>query len=241
MADRAVRTADAIGVLTRAAGDELLGVLPGLSEDRVVVLGAGVSEALRAEPTEAVRRAVQARLQLPERFVLSLATVEPRKGLDVLIEALGRLGTSAPQLVVVGQPGWGGVDAVELMRKAGLGPAAVRVLGKLSDEDLGVVMRSATMLAMPSRAEGFGLPVAEAMAVGTPVVCTDLPALVEIVGDAAELVPAGDSAALAAALEGLLSDDARRAALTHAGRSQATQHTWSAVANRAWALYRRLV
>ncbi len=102
------------------------------------------------------------------------------------------------------------------------------------------MLRQATLLAMPSRAEGFGLPVAEAMTVGTPVVCSADPALVEVAGDAAEIVPVGDASALAEAIDGLLQDDVRRHDLITRGLARAPQFDWDEVARRAWQLYREL-
>ncbi|MGX7680710.1 glycosyltransferase family 4 protein [Jatrophihabitans sp. DSM 45814] len=245
MAERAVRQAAAITVLTRTVAAELIRFLPGLDSDRVVVLGAGVSSALLAEPDPETTRKVLERLALPERYLLSLATVEPRKGLDVLIAALGRLIPNCalgdgPQLVIVGQPGWGEVDLESLMSAQGVPPDRVRVLGKLTDSDLAVVLRRATALVMPSRAEGFGLPVAEALAVGTPVICSDAPALVEVAADAAIVVPRGDESALAEAIEAVWTDDQLRVRLRTFGLQVGQRYTWDAVADRAWQLYRRL-
>lgn len=237
MAQRAVAAGAAICVLTRVVGEQLREVLPGLADDRLHVLGAGVSPALRAEPDADTAAEVRRRLDLPERFLLTLATLEPRKGFDVAVAALARLGTDVP-LLVAGQPGWGGVDVAAAARAAGLRDGFVRVLGRVSDADLAVVLRSATALLAPSRAEGFGLPVAEAMAVGTPVVCSDAPALVEVAGDAALVVPVGDAQRLAEAVEAVLTDDALRARLAAAGPARAAFYDWDAVAGRAWDVYR---
>jgi glycosyltransferase involved in cell wall biosynthesis len=183
---------------------------------------------------------VRERLELPERFILTLATLEPRKGLDVLIAALARLGAGAPPLLVVGQPGWGGVDIDATARAAGLPVGAVRTLGRIDDADLSVVLRAANALVAPSRAEGFGLPVAEAMAVGTAVVCSDAPALVEVAGDAAMIVARGDDGVLAEAIEAVWADEALRGRLSEAGVLRSARYTWDAVAQRAWRLYREL-
>lgn len=238
MAERAAIAADAVTVPTRAVADDLLGRLPGLTPERVHVLGAGVAAALLAEPDPATVARVSA--ELPGQYLLSVATLEPRKGLDVLIAALARLGPQAPPLLVVGQPGWGGVDIGAAAAAAGLPPGAVRQLGRLSDGDLGVVLRRAAALVAPARAEGFGLPVAEAMAVGTPVIASDIPALAEVAGDAAVLVPPDDPAALAGAVDELLGDEATLRKLADAGRIRAARYDWDAVARRAWALYRAL-
>ena len=240
MAERAVRTAAAIGVPTQAVADELAAVLPAVRAARVHVLGAGVARAVLREPDAVYAQRVAAALDLPERFVLSLATLEPRKGLDVLIDALATIGAGAPPLLVVGQAGWGGVDPAVAASRAGLPPGRLRVLGRLGDPELAVVLRRATLLAAPSRAEGFGLPVAEAMAVGTPVVCSDAPALVEVAGGAAAVVPRGDAGALAAAIAKLLDDPAERDRMAAAGRARSAAFDWDLVAERAWALYRSL-
>jgi glycosyltransferase involved in cell wall biosynthesis len=240
MAERAARSAAAITVPTQAVADELADVLPAVRDMPVHVLGAGVARALVRVPDPDYAERVAAALTLPERFVLSLATLEPRKGLDVLIDALAALGASAPQLLVVGQPGWGGVDPASAARHAGLPSGRLRVLGRISDPELAVVLRRATMLVAPSRAEGFGLPVAESMAVGTPVVCSDAPALVEVVGSAAAVVPRGDAGALAVAIAKLFDDSADRDRMARAGRARAAMFDWDGVARRAWNLYRSL-
>ena len=239
-ATRASRVADAITVPTEAVATSLRKVLPHLRPERLHVVGGGVSTALRVAPSAELIADVTCRLQLPDRYVVSLATLEPRKGLDTLVAALGKL-PGAPPLLVVGQPGWGGVDLLSAARAAGLGGDGVRLLGPLPDRELGVVLRKAIMLVMPSRAEGFGLPVAEAMTVGTPVVCTADPALAEVAGDAAQLVPVDDSAALAEAIEALLHDSSRRDQLVARGLARAPRFDWDDVARRAWGLYHDIV
>ncbi len=240
MGRRAVRDADAVLVLTATAGAELLRVLPGLAADRVHVSGVGIAPQLLAEPDPEQTRAVARRLQLPERYLLSLATLEPRKGLDVLIAAVARLGPAAPPLLVVGQPGWGDVDLEREAARAGLPPGAVRALGRLPDAQLGVVLRRASALVMPSRAEGFGLPVIEAMACSTPVICSDIPVLREVGAGAAELFPVGDDQALAERIDGLLGDGTARAELVRAGLDRAADFRWERVAERCWQIYSAL-
>jgi glycosyltransferase involved in cell wall biosynthesis len=240
MAVRAARQADAITVPTQAVAAQLHQVL-NIAPERVRVTGAGVARALEMEPAEAFADKVAARLDLPREFVLTLATVEPRKGLDVLVEAIRQLGAAAPRLVVVGPAGWGGVDVAAMARRAGLADDQVRVLGRLPDDDLAVVLRRAVVLAVPSRAEGFGLPVAEAMTVGTAVVCTDEPALTEVAGGAARVVPIGDPAALATAIGGLVADPARRSTLVRRGFERAAAFRWDDVATRTWAVYHQVV
>jgi glycosyltransferase involved in cell wall biosynthesis len=238
MAERAVRAGAAIATPTHVVGEQLLDVLPELVSAQVHVLGAGVAPALAAQPDPGHAAEVAARLALPDRFVLTLATLEPRKGLDVLVLALAALGDRAPPLIVVGQPGWGGVDLDASAQAAGLRACAVRAIGRLGDADLAVVLRAASAVIAPSRAEGFGLPVAEAMSVGTPVICSDDPALLEVSDGAAVIVPRGDARQLADAIEGLLGDADWRRRLVATGYTRARTYDWDAVARRCWQLYR---
>ncbi len=131
----------------------------------------------------------------PTQYVLAVGTLEPRKGLDALIAAMGRPEAPDIPLLIAGPDGWGDVSVERLRDEAGLSEDRVRALGRLSDEDLAVAMRRATVFVFPSRAEGFGLPVVEAFALGTPVIHSDAPALLEISADAGLAVPLDEDAA----------------------------------------------
>lgn len=232
----AVREADRIVVPTRAVADELSAELS--LGDKVAVVGEGASLALRL-PVDAEERA--RRLELPaDGYLLSLATLEPRKGLDVLIAALAEDEAPDLPLLLVGQPGWGGVDPAGEAARRGVDPGRIRQLGRLSDADLAVVLHRAMMLVSPSRAEGFGLPVLEAMTAGVPAVTSDAAALVEVGGGATVVTPVGDAAALAVALGGLATDSVRRRELTAAGLRRAQDYSWSGAADSLWRLYEEL-
>lgn len=221
---RAARGADALIVPTQAVADELAEYLPGM---RARVIGHGVTDRLvvgEAGPPE-----------LPERFVLAVGTVEPRKGIDVLIDAVSKLDDVS--LVLVGQAGWGGLDPLELARGHGLTPDRLRVLGRLGDGELAWVLRRASVLAAPSMAEGFGLPVLEAMSAGVPVVHSDAAALVEVGGGAGRVVPRGDARALADELGRVLGSAELAVELADAGRTRAAQYSWHAAACQLWALH----
>jgi len=217
---RAASEAALVVVPTLAVADELRRHVP-LRE--LLVVGEGVSADL-ALPADAAERA--ARMQLPERYLLTVATLEPRKGLDVLLEALREL-PDLP-LLCVGQPGWGGVEVT-----------GARALGRVPDADLAVLLDRATALVVPSRAEGFGLPLLEAMAAGTPVITSDAPALVEVGGGAAR-VSALEPAALAEALREVAGDEALRARMADAGRVRAAAFSWDAAAASLWSALRGL-
>ena len=137
-----------------------------------------------------------------------------------------------PPLVLVGPPGWG--DALDT---AGLPPGAVLTPGYLPEPDLARVVAGAAAVVVPSWYEGFGLPALEALAGGTPVVASDLPALREVLGDQAELVPPGDPAALAAALARVLDDPGGEPARA-ARRARAAGFTWETCAQATLSAYR---
>lgn len=144
----------------------------------------------RAQPPDA---ALRSRLGLPASYVLFVGTLEPRKDLATLLAA-HRLLPDAPPLVLVGPPGWGErVDVTGCLTP-----------GYLDDDDLRPVVAGAAALVLPSRDEGFGLPVLEALAAGTPVVASDLPVLREVGGAHAAYAAAGDAEAFAEALRAVL-------------------------------------
>ncbi|MCU1682253.1 MAG: glycosyl transferase [Amycolatopsis sp.] len=220
MIGRAARRANALVVPTQAIADDLTRRLPVSAP--VHVIGHGVTELPTEEPVD-----------VPERYVLAIGTVEPRKGIDVLIRAMGELDVP---LLLAGQSGWGGLDPASMAADAG---ARVRVLGRLTDGELAYVLRRASVLAVPSLAEGFGLPLLEAMAAGVPVVHSDAPALVEVAGGAGVAVPRGDAPALAAALRDVLAAPARAATLSDLGRIRAADFSWHSAARSVWDLHRR--
>lgn len=227
MGRRVEATADAVLTPTAAAAADLLRFLPRL-EGRTHVVGAGVSAGAVAPPADVDARA--ARLALPPAYLLAVGSLEPRKGLDVAVRALADPAAPDLPLLVAGPVGWGSVDLAGMAAAQGLPPGRVRALGRLADADLATALGRATLLVAPSRAEGFGLPVAEAMAAGVPVVASDDPALAETAGGAARLVPVGDAAALARALAEVAGDAALRGTLVEAGRRRAADHDWRRVA-----------
>ena len=155
-------------------------------------------------------------------FVLWVGSLEPRKGVATVVAAMARLGRPDVHLVLAGFPGWLGDDLVPAADRAALG-ARLHQLGVVGDEELWALYGGAAVFAFPSRHEGFGLPVIEAMSQGTPVVASDIPVLREVAGRAARFVAPGAVEQWAEAIQALLADDAERAQLGREGRSRAGQ------------------
>ncbi|MGP4021127.1 glycosyltransferase family 4 protein [Saccharopolyspora sp. 5N708] len=226
---RAARHADALVVPTAAVAADLARhteITAGLR-----VIGEGVTPDLLAEPDPNVVEG----LELPARYVLAIGTVEPRKGYEHLVRAMAEPTAPDAALLIVGRPGWGGVDIARIAAECGAD--RVRLLESVSDTELAALLRNATALAAPSLAEGFGLPIVEAMALGVPVVHSDAPALVEVAGGAGVAVPRADPVALAAALRAVVDDPAHRAALVAAGTRRVADFTWTQAAHAVWRVH----
>jgi len=236
MAKRAQKYADAIVVDTHAVAAQLAEIFD--FGDRVRVISAAVSSKF-AVPADAAERAL--RLELPERYILSVGTLEPRKGLQSLIRSLGSAEDAGLPLLIAGPQGWGDLDVTAIAVEAGLEPDRVRAMGFLNNADLAVALDRATVFVFPSLAEGFGLPVIEAFSFGTPVVHSDDPAVLEVsagAGVAVELSPVeGYSERLAQAISGLVSDDSRRNRLRFAGMDRASAFSWKDSAEKVWQLH----
>jgi glycosyltransferase involved in cell wall biosynthesis len=180
----------------------------GLPEERIHVARPGVDRRFRPDGERA---------ELGVPYVLSVSTLEPRKNLGTLLEAHALLG-GEPQLAVAGGAGWG--EQPELARPG------VRPLGFVADAELPALYRGASVFVYPSRFEGFGMPIVEAMACGTPVVASSHPSLDEACGDAAVRADPDDPAAIA---EGIRRALAERASLRERGLAHARRFTWLAV------------
>jgi glycosyltransferase involved in cell wall biosynthesis len=188
-----------------------------------------------------ILQAVRHRYQLPDRFIFFVSTLEPRKGINTLIEAFAQLAPVLPEvkLVITGQRGWYTERLFAQIERLQLTPL-IQLTNYVPDEDLPALYNCAEVLAFPSRYEGFGLTVLEAMACGTPVVCSNSSSLPEVAGDAGLLIPPDDVSALAKALEHVLTDAALRQRLKTQGLQQAARFSWQRTAQETLAVYERL-
>ena len=234
----ALRTAHRVIVPTRAVYEDFRRFFPHDQSKTVVIPpGADFENAVGDEEAATAR----ARLGIAPRYLLYAGSNKPHKNLPVLIDAwaaaLRRSPTPlATQLVVAGPGDARFPRAASLAEVRGVG-RHVRELGHVDDAMLAALYAGATLFVFPSRAEGFGLPVVEAMARGVPVICSRVPALLEVTAGAAATCGADDAEALGALIARLLEDESERERLGRAGIARASDFTWKAAARQTTELY----
>jgi alpha-1,3-rhamnosyl/mannosyltransferase len=228
------RRAKAFACISAATCDELVARFPSAAGRAYVTPLAADEHFAAAVPDPAVA----ARHGIARPYVLSAATLEPRKNLPRLIEAFAALPDAlrdAHELVLVGSRGW---QSAELDASLARHRALVNALGFVSDDDLATLYAGAQVVAYMSLYEGFGLPVLEGMAAGAPVLTSDRSSLPEVGGDAVAYADPESVPAIRDALEALLTDGTRRAALAAAGRERARGFSWAETAEQTLTLLR---
>jgi glycosyltransferase involved in cell wall biosynthesis len=204
--ENAARTCDVIFANSAYTAADVVGAL-GVAPERVRVALPGLERGLGAEGP---------RYPWPRPFVLGIGTLEPRKNVEGLVAAWRLLG-GEHDLVIAGAEGWG--------ERPDLADPRIAALGYVGDDEIGALYRAAACFVFPSRFEGFGMPVIEAMACGTPVVASAHPSLDEACGNAAVRVDPGDPAAIAAGIREAL---VRRDELVRRGGAHAAAFSWRA-------------
>jgi len=212
----------------------------GVSPDRVDVVYCGVDSDFRPLPAAEVAR-FRGERALPDRFILFLGTLEPRKNVQKLVQAYGhwRVAESeVPKLVVAGGKGWYYDQIFAEVERLGL-TGEVIFPGYVVQGELPLWYNAADLFVYPSRYEGFGLPVLEAMACGTPVVTTHVASLPEVAGDAALLVSPDDESQLLEAMRRALSDGSLRQEMVIKGLAHASDFSWARTAVQTLDTYDR--
>lgn len=241
---RAVRRADHIIAVSRQTRDDLVRLLD-VPPNKVTVAYNGADA--RFAPGVGADKApgLRDRLSLPERFILHVGTLEPRKNLARLVEAYGLLMQRGVAhdvgLVLAGRRGWLYEPVLEAAERVNAVGGRVVFVDFIDDDDLPTLYNMAEVFAYPSLYEGFGLPAAEALASGVPTLVSQDGALAEVVGEAALKVDAYSVEAIAGGLEWLLTDERLRNRLSRAGPVQVAQFTWDAAARTVLDVYKGLV
>jgi glycosyltransferase involved in cell wall biosynthesis len=217
MIGRALRLSARVIAVSEATKKEILAFGPEWS-GKVEVIPNGVEERFFLEGEE---KSVKA------PYLLFLGNDKPHKNLDGLLRSWPRVHAANPALSLV-------LAGVEPGRTL---PEGAQAVGWVPEEDVPALLAGARALVLPSFAEGFGLPVLEAQAAGTPVACSDLPALREAAGDAAVFFDPADVRSILAGLEKILKDEELRKVLRKSGRERALRFTWSRVAERTARIY----
>jgi alpha-1,3-rhamnosyl/mannosyltransferase len=229
-----LKRADGLIAISESTRNDAVRVL-GLARERITVIHPGIAPAFY-ECTQSAAAEVRERYKLERSFVLFVGTVEPRKNLDVLLDAYNALPEDVRaefELVVAGPIGWKSESTVERLR-------AVRYLGYVPEKDMALLTAAAAVFAYPSLYEGFGLPVAQAMAAGVAVVTSNVSSLPEVAGDAALLVDPRSASELRGALFRLLTTPELRIQLGNAGKARAEEFRWEKCAAKSLDFFRRI-
>jgi len=234
-----VRRADHILADSQATKDDLVQLYETPAE-KITVLYSGVdprfSRVAEVEP-------IRAKYNIPPSpYIFSIGTVQPRKNYTRIIEALHSLGEAfqAVNLVIAGGKGWLDAPIYQTIEALGMGER-VRFIGYADDADLPALYSGATLTAYPSLYEGFGFPIIESMACGTPVLTGNVSSMPEVAGDAALIVDPYSVQAIATGIRTLLTDEGLRATLITNGYPQAARFSWQQAARQLKAIYARML
>ncbi len=232
--------ATAVIAISQATKEELMSLYR-VPAAKIHVIYEAPAPHFRPQPDAAIAD-VRARYHLPERYLLTVGTLEPRKNLVRLLKAFERVHARGlvDALVIVGAKGWLYEDFFRELRSSKV-RSHVILPGYVPDEVLPAMYAGATLFVLPSLYEGFGLPVLEAMACGTPVAASRAGALPEVGGQAAYYFDPTDTEAITQAIRVCLEDETLREAMRRAGLAQATHFTWEKTARETARLYRRIL
>jgi glycosyltransferase involved in cell wall biosynthesis len=235
--DRILRRADATIAISEHTRSDAIEIL-GLDPDRVQVIYPGVAEEFFRPCPESTRR-VRRQYSLDKPYILNIGTIEPRKNVRRLINAYAALPERFRRevdLVFAGFLGWKSEKEAALLVQT----AGVKYLGYVPESDITGLTAGALMLAYPSLYEGFGFPVAQAMAAGVPVVTSRNSSLAEICGDAASLVDCYDEEDISAAIARLLDTPSEAQTLIERGKNRAAAYTWERSARASLEFFQRV-
>ncbi len=236
----ALRTADRVIAISQATCRDLASIFQ-ISPQKVTVIPLAVHPDFQPQPPAVVERA-RRKYRLPQNYILYLGINKPHKNLVRLIEAFSRITHHASRITLVVAGAWDSRYPESRQRAATLGlENTLCFLGSVAEEDLPALYGGATLFVFPSKYEGFGLPLLEAMACGTPVACANTSSLPEVGGDAALYFDPTDVEAIAETLCQALADADLRAELRQRGLGRAAEFSWERTARETLKLYREVL
>lgn len=237
--EKTLERAARVIAVSQTTADELARLYPEVRA-KISVVPNGVDARFSPSAGAGERESVRRERTGGRPYILYLGTLEPRKNLTTLVaacEKLWRERPALPDLLLAGSSGWKSESLLDAIARSPF-RGRIHVSGYVPREAAPALLRSAEAFCYPSLAEGFGLPVLEAMASGTPAVISDAPALREVAGDAAISVPARDASALAQALQVLLESESARTSFVERGLRRASRYPWSTAAEKTAAVLR---
>ncbi|HEY3290294.1 MAG TPA: glycosyltransferase family 1 protein [Anaerolineae bacterium] len=209
-----------------------------IQPEKVHVIHLGVDhQRFHPRPHAEAQQMVVQSLGVKLPYILTVGTLEPRKNLEMFLRAYAELPADRPQAVIVGARGWGESSLLNVIQQLGL-QESVHFTGFVDDALLPVLYAGAECLVYPSLYEGFGLPILEAMACGTPVIASNVSSMPEVGGAAARLFNPTEQSSLKQAILEVLSDEGQRAWMRTAGLLRADEFTWARTARQTLELYR---
>jgi glycosyltransferase involved in cell wall biosynthesis len=239
---RSIKNANHVIADSQATKDDVC-ALYGTSPNKVTVLLSGVDPRFARVEDRTILKGVREHYGIGEApYIFCIGTVQPRKNYSRVIQALAQLRSEGHnlQLVIAGGKGWLEDEMYKTLSATQM-QDHVKLIGFARDEDLPALYSGAVLTAFPSLYEGFGLPILESMACGTPVVTANVSSLPEVAGTAALMVDPYDVRALTDAIRRLISDDVVGISLVEDGYAQVKRFTWARAARQLRAIYERVL
>ena len=235
------RKADALITVSENTRQDSIRLLH-VPEEKIFAVQLGVDEIFHPIKDNGLRRKIYQQYQLPEKFILYVGLVEPRKNLPLLIRSFRTLVEEgfSHRLVIAGRLGWMYQEVFKQIETLGL-EDRIKFTGYVPRQNLPIVYNLAELFVYPTLYEGFGLPVLEAMACGTPVVTSNISSLPEIVGNAGILVTPGEESALAEAMVKVLSDPKMQENLAEKGIIRSKDFSWKRTAKETLQVYQHVL
>lgn len=239
-----VNRADRIVTISESTKQDLIDLLH-IPAEKIVIAPPGVNvQAFQHSYQPSILQRIKEQYHLPEHYILYMGTLEPRKNIERLVQAFAQVhqkdGVQGYKLVLAGKKGWQYDSIFTLIQSLGLEQYVI-CTGYVAEEDKAAIYQMADVFVFPSLYEGFGMPIAEAMAAGVPVITSNVSSMPEVAGDAAILIDPYSVEQIADAMEQLLTDDVLRRQCIQKGLTQCSKFTWEQSADILVQMYQDMM